>query len=858
MARFQREAQLLASLNHPNIAAIYGLEEDGQVRALVLELVEGEDLSEKLETRTLPLDEALDIAVQIARALETAHETGVIHRDLKPANVKVTPDGKVKVLDFGLAKALAGDNDGPGAELSQSMSPTMTAAATGAGLILGTAAYMSPEQARGKTVDRRADIWAFGIVLFEMLARKQLFAGETISDTLAAVIKDEPDWSMIPADTPQLVLNLMRRCLEKDPQRRLQSIGEARIALEDLRQAQGSGASILTMVPASAISGMGAADSLPGEATAKLSGRSRILWAISLVVVAGLAGLVTTMLGPGPAEPPARKFHLDPEGLQVSYPTQAALSPDGKHIAYFADAGLYIRDLSVLEAVKIPGTDAATSPFWSPDGAWLAFGQAGRIYKVAAGGGTPVAICDVPFATLDGAAWGDDDIMVLAPNAGPLYRVSSSGGDPRELFPPGVGESDFHTPSVLPGGRAVIFTTHNNEGRETLEIFADGERRVLLKIPDARLEYAAWAPSRDSASKGHLVYHRLNTNTGVWAVPFDLDVLDLSGEPFILDPDGAFPSIGRDGSMLHATGSSGGLNQLVVVDRQGEVISTIGQPQVAMYWPTLSPDGRWVLISAREADSRDIWAHDIERGTRTRITFGAEQDGWQATWVNNGTEIASTAGSAQTNLIHLRRADGSGEPELLVEGSHLTIPDGTETMAFVRFVPGTGNDIIMRPLDGSTEPQPFLQTDASEQGPQISPDGKYIIYMSDESGSNEIYLKSFPSGTGKWQVSTAGGAWPMWSRAGDEIIYRQGAGAVASIMSVTVQTEPTIRLGNPVVMFTASDAPDLQYGTGFRGYDVTDDPDRFLMLRLEGEARSHAVRLVYSEDWFESYRRGAR
>ena len=449
-------------------------------------------------------------------------------------------------------------------------------------------------------------------------------------------------------------------------------------------------------------------------------------------------------------------------------------------------------------------------------------------------------------------------MMYLAPNNGPMYRVSSSGGDPRVLFPAGVGESDYHTPSVLPGARAILFTTHNVEGRQTLEVLADGERKVLLKIPGARLEYATWAPPAGSGPTGHLIYHRMNTNTGVWAVPFNLDALEISGEPFILDPDGTFPSVGRDGSLLHAVGSGGGLVQLVIVDRQGQVVSVIGKPQVSIQFPNLSPNGRWVLVSARGGDSRDIWVHDIERGTRTRMTFGSQQDAWQAGWVNDGTDIAFSTGSGQTNVTWLRRADGSGEPEAFVDGFHLSIPDGTTTMAFVRFVPVTGNDIYTRPVDGSAEAQPFLQSEAAERAPQISPDGKYIIYMSDESGGDEIYLKNFPSGSGKWQVSTEGGAWPVWSRNGDEIIYREGFGTSASMITVSVRTTPAVRLGSPVRMFAATDAPELQLGVGFRSWSVTNDPDRFLMLRLEGDARSHAVRLVYSEDWFESYRRSLR
>jgi len=857
MARFQREAQLLASLNHANIAAIYGVEESVGKRALVLELVEGEDLSEKLSAGTIPVDETLEIAVQIAEALEAAHERGVIHRDLKPANVKITPDGKVKVLDFGLAKALEGAAGAAG-DPSQSLSPTLTVASTRLGVILGTAAYMSPEQARGRTVDRRSDIWAFGAVLFEMLARRQMFAGETISDTLAAVIKDDPDWSLLPADTPQPVVDLLGRCLQKDPRRRLQSIGEARIALEDVirPQAASSVSAVVSSGPMpSSMTGApaaGATGSLPGTTAAatKRSGPGLAVWAVSLIVIAVLAALAGRMWGPVPPEARTRKFHIDVDGLQVEYPTQPALSPDGAHVAYFLGSNLWIRDLSRLEAVEIPGTNGATAPFWSPDGAWLAYGRGNRIFKVPAAGGTPMGVCDLPFVALDGGSWGEDDVLILAPNSGPMYAVSSRGGDPKPVFPPVAGESDYHTPSNLPGGRGILFTTHRAEGRDTIEVFADGQRKVLLRIEGARLEYAAWAPS------GHLVYHRMNTNTGVWAVPFDLDALEVTGEPFILDPDGAFSSVARDGSLLYAFGGGGGMRQLVTVDRSGEITGTIGQPQAGMTWPEVSPDAGAVLVSAQEADNRDIWLHDVERGTQTRMTFGTETD-YAAIWMNGGKDIAYTNGSAQSNKTFIKPADGSRDPELILEGYYPSIKDGVEMMAFTKFVSGSGEDIYYQPVDGSAEMSPFLQSESREAGAQLSPDGAYVVYMSNESGGNEVYLTTFPGGKGKWQVSTRGGAWPRWSRAGDEIIYREGSGASASLMSVSVQTAPSLRLGTPVRLFGAAEVSELAFGLGFRGYDVTPDPDTFVMLQMAGDEEKHKARLVYSENWYEAYRKKA-
>jgi Tol biopolymer transport system component len=853
MGRFQREAQLLATLNHANIATIYGVEEAHGQRALVLELVEGDDLSEKIRAGAIPVPEALEIGLQIAEALEAAHERGVIHRDLKPANVKVTPDGKVKVLDFGLAKALEADTESGERDPSQSLSPTMTMAATMAGVILGTAAYMSPEQARGKVADRRSDIWSFGVVLFEMLVRKQVFGGETISDTLAGVIKDDPDWSLLPVDTPPPVMDLLIRCLQKDPRRRLQSIGDARIVLEDTIRPQSASmtSTVLSSSQFSAEAGQpGAAGSMmpfpAADVTPARSGPGMAAWAASLLVMAVLAAVAGWMWRPAPPAPNTRQFHIDPIGLQVEYPANPALSPDGRHLAFFVGQTLWIRNLDSLEAVEIPGSDGSAAPFWSHNGAWLAFGRGSRIYKVPASGGNPTPICDTPFVTLDGGTWGEDEQLILAPNSGPLFRVSSRGGDPQVIFPAAPGESDFHTPSALPAAGAFLFTSHRPEGRDTIEVFADGKRKIVLRIVGARLEYAAWAPS------GHLVFHRQNNNEGIWAMPFDLDTLEVSGDPFIVAAGGAFPSIARDGSLVYALGGSGGLRQLVTVDRSGEIVNTIGQAQSGMLWPELSPDGRSVLVSAQEADNRDVWLHDIQRGTRTRMTFGPEVD-WTGIWMNDGKDIAFTNGSAQSNNTYLRPADGSREPELLLNGYYPSYRDGLEFMAFNVFSPDDGDSLYYRAVDGDSDPIPFLKTPAAESGVQISPSGDHAVYMSNETGNNQVYMTTFPGGEGKWQVSTHGGAWPRWSRAGDEIIYRQGTGLNASMMSVSVQTSPHLQLESPVRLFGAAEHREIDFSVGSRSYDTSANREHLVMVKKSGDEADHIPRLVYSENWYAAY-----
>jgi Tol biopolymer transport system component len=717
----------------------------------------------------------------------------------------------------------------------------MTSAATRAGVVMGTAAYMSPEQAKGKPVDRRADIWSFGVVLFEMLVRKQIFEGETISDTLAAVIKDDPDWSLVPPDVPPAIVELARRCLEKDPRRRLQSIGEARIAIEDVLRPQ---ASTTMAIPA-------AAQAVPSAATAPdaKGGPALLPWVASLLAVAILAGLVGRFLGPSAPEPRTRMFAMTPEGLEVEYPMAPTISPDGRHVAFFSGNRLWIRDLDVLEAVQVPDSDGASAPFWSPDGTSLAFGLASRLYRVPASGGKPNAVCDLPFNALDGGAWAEDDTLYLAPSSGAIYAVSALGGDPKPFIEPNAEvESDFHTPTVLPDGKSLLYTAHRNEGRDTIEVFTGGERKVVLRIERARLEYAMYSPT------GHIVFHRRSTNPGVWAVPFSLDTMELTGKPFILDPDGSYPSLARDGSLLYALGAGSGLRQLVWADREGQVISTIGQPQPSMEFPELSPDGRSVLVAAREGDNREIWLHDVERGTRTRMTFGTEAD-WAAAWLPDGRGIAFTNGSASSNRTWLRPADGSGEPALMLEGFLPSMRAGVPMMAYSYFGMGTSEDLWYRPLEGEGEAKPFLQTDAEENASQLSPDGRYIIYHSDESGGLEVYLKTFPSGEGKWQVSVDGGAWPRWSRQGDEILYREGAGLSASLMSVKVDSTEPLRLGTPERLFSAADSPDLAVGQGYRAFDVGPGGDRFLMMQTVGTEGRDTARLVLSENWFEAYRK---
>ncbi len=854
MARFHREAQVLASLNHANIAAIYGVEESDGRRVLVLELVEGDDLSHRLKSGPLPLDEALEIGCQIAEAVEAAHDKGIVHRDLKPANVKLTPDGKVKVLDFGLAKALEGDPGASATDPSQSLSPTLTVGATRMGVVLGTAAYMSPEQAKGKVVDRRADIWSFGVVLFEMLAGGQLFSGETVSDTLASVIKDDPGWSRLPADTPVPVVDLLRRCLVKDPRRRLQSIGEARIVIEDvvhpvsatLTGPRGD-ASALRF---GSMSSHGSAAFPTGvEATEQPTGRglSLMTWIASLLIVAAAGvGATAWLLGPPRQDLPARKFAVEPAGLDLAYRRAPVISPDGRRIAYVAEDSLWIRDLDSLEPRGVPESTGAHAPFWSPDGESLAYEARGSLYKLAAAGGQPVVISELGTGRYDGGAWAPDGTIYMVRASGAMLALSAMGGEPRPFIEAVEGvASDYHTPHVLPGGKGVLYTVHGPEGPDTIEVFAEGRRRVVLKIAGERIEGAVYAPS------GHLLYFRTTRSAGIWAVPFSLDTLTTTGEPFLLDPEGAWPSVAGDGTLFYALGAAGSLRQLALVDRAGKVTRTIGQPQPGMNFPEVSWDGTRVLVSADAGDNRDMWVHEVERGTQTRMTFEDAQE-WAGAWFPGDERIAYSGGMGSTSLL-ARAADGSDEPVVFVEKGELpSFRPGVPWAIFV--VPGrptTGDDLFFISLESGAEPQPLLTSAGGQWDAQMSPDGNYVAYGSDESGRDEIYLKKFPSGEGKWQVSANGGGWVRWSHKGDELYYLEEQPGGTALMMVEVTTAPSLKLSTPQALFHSGD--DLLLSLGPRMYDVHPDGLHFVVIQAASGEQPEKPRLVLSQNWIGAY-----
>ncbi len=798
---------------------------------LVMELVEGESLASVVARGAIPIDDAAPIAAQIARALEAAHERGIIHRDLKPANVMVDSEGRVKVLDFGLAKALGVGGASSSDPESILESPTISADMTREGVVLGTAAYMSPEQARGKTVDKRSDIWAFGCVVFEMLTGVRAFDGDTATDVLAAILKEDPDWNAVPSTTPRAMRRLVRRCLGKDPLKRLRDVGEARITLEALDLA--------------------GQDQGVDELRAQGRPRSLVPWAIA--AAACIAALVFGWLGlqPEPARVPLHLVvDLPPEhSLALAFSVPLAVSPDGSRLVYVASrdgAGsrLFVRALDSFESRPIPGTEGADGPFFSPDGRWIAFFADNTLRKVSLAGGTPVDVCEVPQLN-PGGTWGPDGSIVFSSDRFGLMRVPASGGAPERLMQagPGPGKADFAYPVFLPGGDHLLFTVADAEGPFIAVLSLDTlEWREVMRGGGA----ARYLPS------GHLVCTRAG---GLNAVAFDLDRLEAKGEPAqIMEKVYAGP--GRKGFGMSAFSvSDGGLlafvpggveasmSRLVWVDREGRSTPLPAEPG-SYEWPRYSPDGRRVAVTDRAmAGPTDIWLLDLERGTRSLLTAGGYN--LLATWAPDGENVYfSHVGAAvdEPGVVNLyrRRADGTGRIEHVVESEHPRFPrevtnDG-RALLFVEWHPETARDIWLLPLAGEGSAEVVLASEHDEYSPVLSPDQRWLAYVSDESGRYEVYVRSWPESTSRTMVSSQGGIDPAWSADGAELFYRNGT----AMMAVQVESGVGFSAGAPRLLFEG------RYQLGVHGsfsYDVAAD-GRFLMVepnRSQGADRLHVV-----------------
>jgi Tol biopolymer transport system component len=835
LSRFQREAKMLAALNHPNIATIHGLEHSDGVQYLVMELVSGETLAERVKAGPLGIDEALKIAVQIAEALEAAHEKGIIHRDLKPANVKLTPEGKVKVLDFGLAKAFGGDTSTE----DIGNSPTLSMAATMQGVILGTAAYMSPEQARGKAVDKRTDIWAFGCVLYELLTGKAAFHGEDVTDILAAVVRAEPDWTALPANISPSIRVLLQRCLRKDRRQRTPDAATIRIEIEDAIAAPKD---------------FGATQAAP----VTRGWRERLAWPVA----AGVLALIVIALGIGfvlRAPKPQLPMHLSAEigvdaSLFTGFGSSVILSPDGKRLALVASGTdqkqrIYVRSLDQLQATVLSGTENASDPFFSPDGQWLGFFGDGKLKKISVHGGEAVTLGD---ASNDrGGSWGEDGTIVFAPNTRvALSKVSSAGGtsQPLTTFDKQAGEVTQRWPQVLPGGKAVLFTssTHGynyDDAEIVVYSMTSGQRKTLLRGGF----YARFLAS------GYLVYMHGGT---LFAVPFDLKRLEVTGQPVpILEGvvtntnGGAQFSFSETGSLVYVPGRATGQNVSIYwMDHEGK-FTPLRETPGNYYNPTFSPDGKRLALEIFDGKRSDIWVYEWERDALTRLTFAGEAN-TVPVWTPDGQRIvySSLDKRGVPNLWWIR-ADGAGDAQRFTEskGSQFAgswRPDG-KVLAFRQFSLDTGSDIMTIPVEGDEkagwkpgEPKPFVNSTFDERSPAFSPDGRWLAYMSNESAGYEVYVRPFPGPGGKWQISTGGGVIPKWSRNGKELFFRT---ADDKIMVATYTAFGDSFHADKPQLWSPGQFTDLGINSNF---DVHPDGKRFAVLKASGTDQAAAVNKV--------------
>ena len=848
LARFKREAQLLASLNHPNIAGIYGLEQEGDSSYLAMELVEGDDLSERMQARPLPMEEALDIAGQIAAALEEAHDKGIIHRDLKPANIKVTPDGKVKVLDFGLAKALTGDHDTSGSLTELSLSPTMTAAmGTQAGVILGTAAYMSPEQARGKPVDRRADIWAFGVVLFEMLTGGGLYRGETATDIIAAVVTREPDWDSLPAGTPGNVRRVLRRCLQKDARHRLRDIGDARLELTEEPEDE----------PAA-----------PAPPTRTSASRTWLMGIAGLLAGLAAAFALTALFSREPAPRALWSGLPAPEGLDYTFGRFLEISPDGMHVVFVApapdgsaDALLWVRDLDSETARPLSGTEGANQPFWSPDSQFIGYFSNLKLRKIRVSGGVSTTLCDADLNPR-GGSWGSDGIILFVPDwSHPVHRVPDAGGSPEPVtqLDPSRLELSHRWPHLLPDGNHFLYyvvSTYPELNPENPSE-ADQSGIYISSLDGATPRRLHPTRSRAAYVDGRLLFVQDGT---LVAQSFDLDSLALQGAPTPLAEGvtqsvsalwgAALFSVSDQGSLIFARGASEdrGVSRPVRRDREGNEIATHGEAAPYMSL-RLSHDGGRLAVAI--GDPADLWIRGLEDATSTRFTFDPGND-VSMLWSPDDSRIAFQSsrilpgqGFKVANLM-TRATSGLDAAEPLVTPDFLILPtdwspDG-RLISLVGFNPGTGTDIMIYSFEsGSIEP--FLQAQPNEGEPYFSPDGRWLAYSSDESGRREIYVQPFPSPGGKWQVSSNGGQFPRWRADGKELFYLKDDG---TLMVVSTETGETFRSGTPVQLFPTN---AYTFAGAQSGYDVAADGQSFVFLEVIDESGSTKAGVTLVQNW---------
>jgi len=817
LARFEREARVLASLNHTNIATIHGLERSGTTAFLIMELAVGETLAARIARGPVPLDDVLPIATQIAAALEGAHDKGIVHRDLKPANVVVSPDGKVKVLDFGLAKAMSTEPS----PMDVSMSPTMAHAGTMAGTILGTAAYMSPEQARGKPVDKRTDIWAFGCVLFEMITGKASFEGETLTDIVAAVVKNDPDWASLPVALPSNVRTVLRRCLKKDPAERLRDIADARMELLETPADAGSP----TPSPA------------PGAARR----RTALPWMVALLT--SIAAVVFAVRSGTRSEgiPTTVRLQLSaPAGVELfnGAAQGIAVSPDGQRVAFIGTLGgvrnVYVRRLDQFEATPLRGTESAFTCFFSPDARYIGFISTNRSLKrVSLSDGLVQTLTPSDADYTAASAWTADDHVIFG-RAQTLWQTSAAGGTPTRLTTLAPGEVTHAFPAAV-GRTAVLFTTTTADRKTRLDALtlSTGERHVVLESASFGMV----------TSNGHLIFFR---DGALLAAPFDIKTATVTGTPVRVIENVMVGNTGTplvalsDSGTLVSAGSDAVASTIVSVTRQGAQ-EQVNDARRLYFGPRYPPDGRRIVVQA----GSDLWIYDAVRATFTRLTSDSTTGNSFPIWTSDGTRVIFRTG---TGLFSID-ASGGGQAEPIPGTSISDFPTGVspsgDGLLIARQTSDTGQDVYLLSLRGQPDPKPVVATPALEGGGQYSPDGRWLVYVSDGSGQMQVYIRPSHGPERRWQVSTAGGTSPVWSRNGREVFYRNGN----KMMAVAVTAGAELTLSAPQMLF------DQPYAYGqtitIPNYDVSPDGQRFLMIRIDPTAG----RLNVILNWLDELKR---
>ena len=839
VARFRREAQVLAALNHPNIGAIYGVDDADSMQFLVLELVDGESLDKRIARGPIPVEETLDIANQIAEALEAAHEKGIVHRDLKPANIALARDGSVKVLDFGLAKATDVTNGSP---VTVTTSPTITTPAmmTGVGVILGTAAYMSPEQARGRPADKRSDVWAFGCVLYEMLAGKRAFEGEDLTEVLAAVVKSEPDWSAIPADVAPHVVPVIKKCVAKDRKARLPDVSVLRFLLDETTAGALSWTSAVSIAPTPV--------------------RRRV--ALTAVPVLALAlGVGATWWITRPVPPELVRFTVSPAGSFTNVADRAVtITPDGRHLVYQValqnESQLFVRAVDQLEATQLRGLLGPRSPFVSPDGKWIAyFSVAGELRKVSITGGPPITIAPI-VGQPRGGTWADDGTIIYGSTSAGLVSIPAAGGEPRMLTRPDPTqrETGHVFPRMLPGRRAVLFTIASGSDVETFQIAAldlrTMQRKTLLR----------GATDGQYVASGHIVYSAAGS---LRAVRFDPSRLEVLSDPVpvadsvLTKPTGAAEfAVSSQGTLAYVPGGLLSASQLMGIglrrslvwaDRNGRE-EAIDAPQRAYMYPRISPDGTQVAIDIRDQEN-GIWIWDIVHKNLRRLTLDASGD-FTPAWTRDSRRIIFASTRAGPPNLYWRSADGTGTDVRLTTALDAQFPtsvsaDGNHVIVRTG---GPNFDIGVWTADGKSDVEPLIHSEIPEQNGELSPDGHWLAYEGLVSNQWQIYVQPFPDiSSGRWQVSTAGGTKPAWARSGRELFF---IGTDGYLMAAPVSMTTSFTFGDPVKVLNTRYYSSQQ----FRTYDVTPDGRRFLMVKESPSDPSGAAprpNIVVVLNWLE-------